>query len=140
MNGRFFLDTNIFVYSFDTKNAAKAHKARQLVREGVATGKGIVSYQVVQEFFNVALKRFEKPLTAAEAEQYLSIVFRPLLAVQSSTALFSQALDLYDKHHLAWYDSLIIAAAIESECSFLYSEDFQNGQQFGKVRIKNPFL
>ena len=67
MNGRFFLDTNIFVYSFDAKNTAKAHKARQLIREGVATSKGIVSYQVVQEFFNVALKRFEKPLTAAEA-------------------------------------------------------------------------
>ena len=57
----------------------------------MATRKGMVSYQVVQEFFNVALRRFAQPMTVAEAEQYLGTVFRPLLAVQSSQALYSEA-------------------------------------------------
>ena len=58
MSARFFLDTNIFVYSFDRGSAAKSRRATQLIREAVSTRKGIVSYQVVQEFFNLALRRF----------------------------------------------------------------------------------
>jgi predicted nucleic acid-binding protein len=139
MNARFFLDTNIFVYSFDRESADKAQRATQLIRQAVATRKGIVSYQVVQEFFNVALRRFAQPMTVAEAEQYLGTIFRPLLAVQSSQALYSEALRLKDRHQLFWYDSLIVAAALESQCSVLYSEDFQHGQSFGDLRVENPF-
>jgi predicted nucleic acid-binding protein len=68
MNARFFLDTNIFVYSFDRDSASKAKRATQLIHQAVATRKGLVSYQVVQEFFNVALRRFAQPMTVAEAE------------------------------------------------------------------------
>jgi len=139
MSVRFFLDTNIFVYSFDRSSAAKAQRSTQLIRQAVATRKGIVSYQVVQEFFNVALRRFAQPMTIAEAEQYLGTVFRPLLAVQSSQALYSEALGLKDKHHMSWYDSLIVAAAMEGRCSVLYSEDFQHGQRFADLQIENPF-
>src|SRR5438552_11265854 len=75
MNDRFFPDTNIFVYSFDRGARAKAKRSVSLIKDAVTSGKGIVSYQVVQEFLNVALKRFEKPLTTSEAEQYLATVF-----------------------------------------------------------------
>jgi len=139
MNGRFFLDTNIFVYSFDRSSAAKARRSSQLIRQAVATRKGIVSYQVVQEFFNVALRRFAQPMTVAEAEQFLGTVFRRLLAVHSSQALYSEALRLKEKHRLSWYDSLIVAAAIEAQCSVLYSEDLQHGQRFGDLQVENPF-
>jgi predicted nucleic acid-binding protein len=139
MSDRFFLDTNIFVYSFDHASPGKALRATHLIREAVATRKGAVSYQVVLEFFNVALRRFAQPMTTAEAEQYLGTVFRPLLAVHSSQALYSEALRLTGKHHLSWYDSLIVAAAVESGCSLLYSEDLQSGRQFGDLRIENPF-
>ena len=139
MNARFFLDTNIFVYSFDRSSAAKSRRAAQLIRQAVTTRKGIVSYQVVQEFFNLALRKFEQPMTVAEAEQYQSTVFRPLLAVQSSPALISEALRLTTKHRLSWYDALIVAAAIEGGCGTLYSEDLQHGQRIGELRIENPF-
>jgi predicted nucleic acid-binding protein len=139
MNGRFFLDTNIFVYSFDKSSPPKLRRSMHLIREAVATRKGIVSYQVVQEFFNVALRRFAQPMTTAEAEQYLGIVFRPLLAVHSSPALYGEALRLQGKHHVSWYDSLMVAAAIEAECSLLYSEDLQHNQRFGDLRVENPF-
>lgn len=139
MSDRFFLDTNIFVYSFDHDSAAKARRATQLIQEAVATRKGTISYQVVQEFFNVALRRFAQPMTVAEAEQYLATVFRPLVAVHSSPALYSEALRLNGKHRLSWYDALIVAAATEAGCKLLYSEDLQSGRRFGDLRIENPF-
>ena len=140
MSARFFLDTNIFGYSFDQTAVAKNRRAAQLIREAVSTRKGIVSYQVVQEFFNLALRRFAEPLSVPEAEQYLGAVFRPLLAVQSSPALVSEALRLTDRHRLSWYDSLIVAAAVEGGCGVLYSEDLQHGQRFGQLKVENPFV
>src|ERR1700760_196077 len=125
MSGRFFLDTNIFVYTFDSTAPAKAARATELVKLAIETRVGVLSYQVVQEFFNVAMRRFESPMTASEADQYLAATFRPLLAVHSSPALFSEALRLGSKFRLAWYDSLIVAAAIEAQCDTLYSEDLQ---------------
>ena len=140
MNDRFFLDTNIFVYSFDSGAPAKARRAAELIRRAVATGKGIVSYQVAQEFFNVALRRFAKPMTMPEAEQYLVTVFRPLMGVHSSQALYADTLRLVDRYSLSWYDALIVAAAIEGKCTLLLSEDFQHGQRFDDLQVRNPFL
>lgn len=140
MSDRFFLDTNIFVYSFDKNAPKKADRAAKLIRRAIEVGQGIVSYQVVQEFFNVALRRFAEPMSGADAEQYLSTTFRPLLAVHSSHGLYSRALQLGREHSLSWYDSLIVASAIEGRCGVLYSEDLQHGQRFGGLRIENPFL
>ncbi|MGH9343343.1 MAG: PIN domain-containing protein [Terriglobia bacterium] len=139
MSGRFFLDTNVFVYSFDRSAPVKARRAAQLIRQAVETRKGIVSCQVTQEFFNVALRRFAQPMTVAEADQYLSTVFRPLLAIHSSQALYGEALRLNGLYRLSWFDSLIVAAAMEGECSILYSEDLQDGQRFEDLQIENPF-
>jgi len=93
----------------------------------------------VQEFFNVALRRFAQPLTVAEAEQYLGTVFRPLLTVHSSQALYAEALHLHHRYRLSWYDALIVAGAIEAQCDTLYSEDLQHGQRLNDLRIENPF-
>jgi predicted nucleic acid-binding protein len=139
MSGRFFLDTNIFVCSFDANSPKKSAQANKLIRRAIDTRGGIVSYQVVQEFFNVALRRFARPMSSADAEQYLSSTFRALLSVHSSPALYSEALRMGTKFRLPWYDSLIVASAIDGQCDVLYSEDFQNGQRFGSVTISNPF-
>jgi predicted nucleic acid-binding protein len=139
MSGRFFLDTNIFAYSFDAKSPAKARRAAQLIRQAADTGNGVVSYQVVQEFFNLAFRRFQHPMNVAEAEQYLITVFRPLLAVHSSQALFVEAMRIAARHHFAWYDCLIVAAALQSQCGVLYSEDLQHGQEIERLVIENPF-
>jgi predicted nucleic acid-binding protein len=139
MSARYFLDTNIFVYSLDVTVPVKARRAATLIRDGLESGNGIVSYQVVQEFFNVAFRRFAKPMSAYAAEEYLNTTFRSLLVVHSSPALFISALQIYAQHHFSWYDSLIVAAAQEAGCSILYSEDMQHGQRVGDLRIENPF-
>lgn len=99
------------VYSFDRSAPEKARKAKALIREALASHKGVVSYQVVQEFFNVALRRFARPMQGHEAEQDLTAVFRPLLAVHSSAGLYAEALRLDGHGGLAWYDALVVAAA-----------------------------
>jgi predicted nucleic acid-binding protein len=139
MSGRFFLDTNIFVYAFDTNAPSKAKKAGDLIRRAADTGEGIISYQVVQEFFSVAFRRFTQPMSEAEAEQYLITVLRPLLAVHSSPAIYFEALRIREKHRISWYDSLIVAAALEGRCEKLYSEDLQPGRKLEGLRIENPF-
>src|ERR1700731_1105301 len=101
MNDRFFLDTNIFVYSFDASSPKKAAQARKLIRSAIETRGGIVSYQVVQDFFNVAMRRFSTPMSGVDAEQYLSTTFRPLLSVHSSQALYGEALRNWSQVPLA---------------------------------------
>lgn len=139
MNDRFFLDTNIFVYSFDHSSAHKAESSERLIAKAIATGKGAISYQVVQEFFNVAYRRFPEPMGLEQSEQFLTAVLRPLWIVHSSPALCLKALRILDRHHLQWYDALIIAGAIEAKCGILYSEHFQNGQKFQDLEVLNPF-
>ena len=140
MNGRFFLDTNIVVYSFDQSSAAKSEVADHLLRQGLLTRKGAISYQVVQEFFNVARRRSPGPMRLEEAEHFLSTVLGPLCIVHSSPALFHRSLQLVERFRLQWYDALIVAGALEAKCGILYSEDFQNGQKFDDLEIRNPFL
>jgi predicted nucleic acid-binding protein len=140
MSDRYFLDTNIFVYSFDLTAPGKARKAQHLIADALASGNGVISYQIVQEFFNAAFKRFSQPLKVADAERYLASVFRPMLRVESSAALFSQALLIYGTSKFSWYDSLIVSGAMQAECQLLYTEDLQHGQKVGNLRIVNPFL
>lgn len=131
MNDRFFLDTNIFVYALPTNSSAKKDRAAELVDRAISSGKGVISYQVVQEFFSVAFRYFTPRMTFAEAEQYLSATFQPFLTVHSSHSLYVEALILYD--------SLIVASASETQCSVLFTEDLQDGQSFGSLKVKNPF-
>jgi len=140
MSDRFFIDTNVFIYSFDRSSSVKAKLAKELIQDALDSGKGVISYQVVQEFLNVALRQFAQAMSLADAEQYLSITFRPLLAVHSSEALYGEALRLFNKHKLSWYDALILASALEAGCAILYSEDFQHGRSFGDLKVQNPFL
>jgi predicted nucleic acid-binding protein len=140
MSDRFFLDTNIFVYSFDSTARGKQTKAEQLIRKALSSQKGVVSYQVVQEFFNVALKRFAKPMKRSDADEYLATVFRPMLSIHSSLSLYRQAMHVHFESRTSWYDSLIIGSALQAECRILFSEDMQHGRKIGSLDIINPFL
>lgn len=139
MNDKFFLDTNVFVYSFDGTATAKAKQAESLIRSALVNKQGVISYQVIQEFFNVAYRRFPEPMRGGQAEYYLATVLRPLCVLESSPALFLKALQIFARFGLQWYDSLIVAGAIEAKCGILYSEDFQNGQKFDNLEVRNPF-
>lgn len=140
MSGKAFLDTNIFIYAYDDRDARKQGRAKQLIRDLLQSGRAVISYQVVHEFFNFALVKVAVPMTAADASRYLDAVFRPMGIVGSSADLVSDAIGLHDRHHLSWYDSLIVAAALQPQCAILYSEDLQHGRSFGQMHVENPFL
>ena len=140
MKDRCFLDTNIFVYSIDRRDLVKEQKAAKLIRDNLGSLRGVVSFQVVQEFFNVASKRLVAPMTIESCQLYLERVFIPLLRVHSSAALYGEALAFQGRYRLSLYDSLIVCAALHAGCTILYSEDMQHGQRFGALQIQNPFL
>ena len=140
MSGRRFLDTNIFVYDIDA-DAPKTKKniAGTLIREALTQHHTVVSYQVIQEFLAVAVRKFAATVTVPHARRYLETVLKPMLAIHSSVDLFHEALDIGSRYQLSWYDSLIVAAASEAACAVLYTEDLQHGAKINGVRIENPF-
>jgi predicted nucleic acid-binding protein len=140
MNDKYFLDTNIFIYSFDQSDSGKRDKALHLISDALYQSKGIISYQVVQEFLNVALNKFLKPLKIHDCEKFLTVVLEPLCQVYSSIDLYHKALEISERWQFSFYDSLIVSAALKSECSILYTEDLQHSQKIFDLDIINPFL
>ena len=135
---RHFFDTNVLIYAFDRQAPDKARRADHLVYSGLASGKGMISYQVAQEFIAVA-RKYRKPMTFDDIERYWEKTLRPLLQVHSSPSLFLRAIEVCRTSQLSWYDSLIVAAAIQGQCKILYSDDLQDGRRFGDLVVENPF-
>lgn len=139
MKDKFFIDTNILVYTFDSTNLLKQKKAQALVNEAITNYSGVISYQVVQEFLNVATKKFATPLTIAEAKLYLTNLLLPLCEIYPSADLYQYALDIKEQTNFSFYDSLIIAAALRTGCRTLYTEDLHDGQKIADLTLRNPF-
>ena len=136
-----FLDTNIFVYAFLASEPRKRAKAVELIETSLGSGRGCVSYQVMQEFANVARKKFATRLSAGDCKAFIDAAMQPLMRVASSTALIHTALDLQDELKYSFYDSLMMAAALQAGAEMLYTEDLQHWQLVrGVLRIVNPFL
>ena len=140
MSARYFLDTNIFIYHLEALDSRKFAVADRLIREGVADEVARISFQVVQECLNTVLRKAEIKLDADAAKDYLDTVLAPLFKVPASLTLYHRALELHTRYRFSFYDSLVIAAALESGCQKLYSEDLQHGQRVGNLTIENPFL
>jgi predicted nucleic acid-binding protein len=135
----FFLDTNTLVYTFDKTAPEKQAKAQQLLEQALL-GEGCISFQVIQEFLNLAVRKFDPPLTAMQAKRYLHTTLEPLCLVYADVELYQRALDVRDRWRFSFYDSLIVAAALEAGCTTLYSEDLQHNQKVETLAIINPFL
>lgn len=139
MKGKFFLDTNIIVYTFDSSQPQKQKIARDLIKIALDKGSGSISFQVIQEFLNVATRKFESPFTLQDSQIFLSSVLEPLCDVYASIDLYHRSLDISDQWKYSFYDSLIIAAALQNNCAILYSEDLTDGQIIHEMKIMNPF-
>jgi predicted nucleic acid-binding protein len=137
---RFFLDTNIFVYTFDRRSPLKRTRASDLVARALDTRLGVISYQVIQEFLSVATRRFAKPMLAPEAQLYLARILMPLCEVFPNYSLYSEALSICGETQLSFYDALIVSSAIAGQCGILWTEDLQHKQRIRSVEIRNPFV
>lgn len=140
MSGRYFVDTNVFVYQLEALDERKFAVADRIIREGIAAEDGCISFQVVQECLNTVLRKAEIKLDAETAKDYLDTVLAPLFQVPASLTLYHRALDLQIRYKFSFYDSLIVAAALQGGCTRLYSEDLQHDQKIEGLTITNPFL
>ena len=138
MSDRFFLDTNVFGYEFQS-DQRKRERASELIRRGDFHETGSREFSGGTGVSRCRTHWFRQAASVSDAETYLSAVFKPLLSVHSSPRLFLEALRIHGQHQFSWYDSLIVAAAQQAECSVLYTEDLQNGRRLGSLRIEDPF-
>ncbi len=139
MSGKFFLDTNLLVYALDPTEPGKQAVAQRWIATAHESRDGCLSDQVVQEWFNVVLRKAAVPLSAEQAVSVYRRLIEPLWHVQSSRELVDTALDLHQHDSLSWWDSLIVSAAIQGGCERLLSEDLQHGRKVRGVKIVNPF-
>jgi len=134
-----FLDTNILVYAYDVSSGSKHDVARNIVADLWNLRTGVLSIQVLQELFVTVTKKIPKPL---DVKTTRDIVRDFLLweVVDNDGELMMAAMDVQMKYSYAFWDSLIIAAAIKSGASILLTEDLNNGQIIEGFMIKNPFI
>lgn len=137
MSAEDFLDTNILVYMLDETDDIKRRRAGQLVTRGIEAGTACISYQVVQETLNVVTRRLG--FSYRDACALLADVLAPLWTIHPSRELYERGLAIRDRYGFSFYDSMILAGAVESGCGRLYSEDLQHGQRIESLTIENPF-
>ncbi|MEX0802877.1 MAG: PIN domain-containing protein [Candidatus Binatia bacterium] len=133
-----FVDTNILVYAEDRDAKAKHDVARDLIVELWDDRTGVLSVQVLQEFYVNVTRKLKKPLTNPKA---LEIVKEYLTwtVVENTGKLLMNAIELQQRARLSFWDAMVVQAAIEAGCDQLYSEDLNGGQRFGSLVIVNPF-
>ena len=138
MTGRNFIDSNILVYSCDTSNPSKREIAREVLRENMVAGTGVLSAQVLSEFFNVVTRRISIPLTIVAAESVLDEL-RGMPVIDVDYRLVRYAIDVHRTTQVNYWDGLIIAAAQRANCTRLLTEDLNPGQSYQGVLVVNPF-
>jgi len=133
MLGKIFIDTNIIIYALG-QFSTKANLAAPLF-----TDTPYISTQVLSETANVASKRLALPLPEIRK---LILTLETMCRVEIiSLNTIHTALEVRERYNFSWYDSLIIASALQANCDSLYSEDMQNSQVInGRLRIINPFI
>jgi predicted nucleic acid-binding protein len=134
-----FVDTNILLYAHDAGAGDKRRRAADLLRQLVQSGRGVVSSQVLMEFFVNAMRKPSPPLASSDAMRVVEI-YAPWVVAPTSAETVLSALQLRERYKLSPWDALIVAAAIEARCERLFTEDLQHGQRIEGVEIVNPFI
>ncbi len=136
MTARCFVDTNVFIYADDDSAGPKRDQARELIREIMSSRAGVLSLQVLQEYFSAATKKLRIP--AADARQRIEWLSRLDVVILGVEDLLA-AVDLHRLHGFSIWDALVIRAALKAGCRVLYSEDLQDGRRIDGLEVVNPF-
>ncbi len=135
MSGKTFLDTNILVYAVDQDSPAKQEASRTAIESVASDGSGVISTQVMQEFYVAATRKLGMPPLAAKAVLKTFAVFE---IVQVTPELIQDAIDCSVLSVLSFWDALIMAAASSAGCRRAFTEDLNVGQTVLGVEIENP--
>ena len=132
---RIFIDTNILIYTLDKNDPSKQVHSREIVKKTVESHQAVISTQVINEFYVVAVNKLKVDPVVAK-----NIIhnFRNMEIVETDLALIEEAIDISLISQLSFWDSLIIAAAEKAKCSYVFSEDLNSGQNYRGVMLFNP--
>ncbi len=123
MKGKLFLDTNVLIYAYSSKDLNKQKTAFRLIyeeRENI-----VLSTQVINEFSSILIKKYKvNPIVLYPKIQNFFVLFDVVLIDYST---IKKAFELLQKYNFSYYDSLIVSSALENDCKILYSEDMQDG-------------
>jgi len=133
-----FVDTNILIYAEDRAAGKKHELAKALVLDLWNTADGVLSVQILQEFYVNVTRKLKKPLSSAKARQIID-EYLTWTVVENTKSLLSAALQLHHDAQLSFWDAMVVQAAISSGCDRLYTEDLNAGQRFGSLTLVNPF-
>ena len=133
-----FVDTNVLVYTRDTSEPDKQPSARAWMEHLWRTEAGRTSVQVLNEYYVTVTRKLSPGLDQATARDDIRDLgaWRPAVI---DTATMVTAWDLEDRFSLSWWDSLIVASAIQLGCDRLLTEDLQDGQEFDQLVVTDPF-
>ncbi len=135
---RAFIDTNIFIYAFEKGNTSKKRKAVELIKNKKISA--VTSVQVLNEFVSATVKK--NLLAKREAVDTALLIESEFEIVPLDSPVFLKGMEIFRNKniHISLWDSLIIAAAVLSECDTIYSEDMQHNYVVEGARVKNPLL
>src|ERR1700735_3281188 len=133
-----FVDTNILIYAHDVDQKEKHSIARMLVTELLKTRTGVLSPQVLQEFYVNVTRKIAKPLTKRAARDIVE-AFR-VWSIDTTAAEVTTAFRIEDEAKISFWDALICASALKAGAEVILSEDMNAGQKVAGIRIEHPFL
>ena len=133
-----FVDTNILVYAYDRGAGEKRDVARRRLEQLWAAGDGVISTQVLQEFYVNVRRKARKPMSRTSVRSLIAdyLAWNPVV-IDGTSVL--EAIDAERRYRLSFWDALIVVAAQASGAGILLSEDFNDGQKYGSVQVVNPF-
>jgi len=134
---KIFIDTNILVYSLDQFDPIKQKKCRSLLKTLTGNLQGVISTQVMQEFYVTTVKKLgADPLLIKDIlhayGRFETVVITP--------DIVKEAIDCNIINRLSFWDSLIVVAAESAQCESLWTEDLNDGQVIRGVQVRNPFI
>ncbi len=133
-----FIDTNVLVYAYNSSDAVRQPLAQAVLERLWADGTGVLSTQILQEFYNVATRKLSPAMNRAEALEIVELYSAwPVVLIEPS--LIVTASQLEEQHQLSFWDALVLEAARVAGARRLLTEDMQDGRVIEGVRIENPF-
>lgn len=137
MSDRTFVDTNVLIYAHDVDAPVKRATANRLLDELWAERTGVLSVQVLQEFYVNVTRKLARPLPKATGRQIVNTY--AIWAVDITPAEIARAFQIEDEARIGFWDALIVACALKSGATRIVSEDLNAGQRIAGIRIENPF-
>ncbi len=137
MTSKTFIDTNIFVYSLDKANPEKQQQARSLLTAVKNSGTGVISTQILQEFYVVSTGKLNIDKSLAKRIT-LSLANFDLITVDKT--IIKIAIDCADNNNISFWDALVISSAAAGGCKSVWTEDLSHNQVINGVRVENPFV